>query len=70
MVQKGFDHALKFATSYMKRQIKLAIELFEVALPNIRVTIEDAKDPRILIFHKFDKTWLNFVARESDKALL
>jgi uncharacterized UPF0160 family protein len=34
-VQKGFDRALDFATSYMKRQIKLAKELFEVALPNI-----------------------------------
>jgi len=68
-VQKGFDHALKFATSYMKRQIKLAIELFEVALPNIRVAIKDAKDPRILIFHKFDKTWLNFISRESEEAL-
>ena len=68
-VQKGFDRALDFATSYMKRQIKLAKELFEVALPNIRVAIKDAKDPRILIFHKFDKTWLNFIARESEKAL-
>jgi uncharacterized UPF0160 family protein len=68
-VQKGFDHALNFATFYMKRQIKLAKELFEVALPNIRVAIKDAKDPRILIFHKFDKTWLNFIARESKEAL-
>ena len=32
-VQKGFNRALDFATSYMKRQIKLAKELFEVALP-------------------------------------
>ena len=68
-VQKGFDQALDFATSYMKRQIELAIELFEVALPNIRIAIKDAKDPRILIFHKFDKTWLSFIAGESKEAL-
>jgi uncharacterized UPF0160 family protein len=67
-VQIGFDRALNFATSYMKRQIKLAKELFEVALPNIRNAIKDADDPRILIFKKFDKTWLNFISQESDKA--
>ena len=67
-VQKGFDRALDFATSYMKRQIKLAKELFEVALPNIRNAIKVAADPRILIFDKFDKTWLNFIARESEAA--
>jgi len=68
-VQKGFDRALNFATFYMKRQIKLAKELFEVALPNIRNAIKVAKDPRILIFKKFDKTWLNFISRESEEAL-
>jgi uncharacterized UPF0160 family protein len=68
-VQKGFDHALNFATSYMKKQIKLAKELFEVALPNIRDAIKVAENPRILIFKKFDKTWLNFISRESKKAL-
>jgi uncharacterized UPF0160 family protein len=68
-VQIGFDRALNFATSYMKRQIKLAKEFFEVALPNIRNAIKVAEDPRILIFKKFDKTWLNFIARESEKAL-
>jgi uncharacterized UPF0160 family protein len=68
-VQIGFDRALNFSTSYMKRQIKLAKELFEVALPNIRNAIKVAEDPRILIFKKFDKTWLNFIARESEKAL-
>ena len=68
-VQKGFDRALNFATSYMKRQIKLAKELFEVALPNIRNAIEVAEDPRILIFKMFDKTWLNFISRESKEAL-
>jgi uncharacterized UPF0160 family protein len=68
-VQKGFDRALNFATSYMKRQIKLAKELFVVALPNIRKAIQHAEDPRILIFKKFDKTWLNFIARESEEAL-
>ena len=68
-VKIGFDRALNFATSYMKRQIKLAKELFEVALPNIRKTIQDAEDPRILIFDKFDKTWLNFIAGESEEAL-
>jgi uncharacterized UPF0160 family protein len=40
-VQKGFDRALNVATFYMKRQIKLAKELFEVALPNIRNAIKD-----------------------------
>jgi uncharacterized UPF0160 family protein len=68
-VQIGFDSALNFATSYMKRQIKLAKELFEVALPNIRNAIAVAEDPRILIFKTFDKTWLNFIAHETDKAL-
>ena len=68
-VQKGFDRALDFATSYMKRQNKLAKELFEVALPNIRHAIKIAEDPRILIFKKFDKTWLNFISRESEGAL-
>ena len=67
-VQKGFDRALNFASAYMKRQIKLAKELFEVALPNIRNAIKVAEDPRILIFNKFDKTWLNFIARESEAA--
>jgi len=67
-VKKGFDRALNFATAYMKRQIKLAKELFEVALPNIRNAIKVAEDPRILIFNKFDKTWLNFIARESETA--
>ena len=67
-VQKGFDCALDFATAYMKRQIKLAKELFEEALPNIRHAIKVAEDPRILIFKKFDKTWLNFIARESEAA--
>ena len=67
-VQKGFGHALNFATSYMKRQIKLAKELFEVALPNIRNAIKVAEDPQILIFQKFDKTWLNFISQESEKA--
>ena len=67
-LQKGFDHALIFATSYMKRQIKLAKELFKVALPNIRNAIKIAEDPRILIFKKFDKTWLNFISQESEKA--
>jgi uncharacterized UPF0160 family protein len=68
-VQKGFDRALNFATSYMKRQIKLAKELFEIALPNIRNAIKVAEDPRILIFRMFDKTWLNFISRESKEAL-
>ena len=68
-VKIGFDRALKFATTYMKRQIKLAKELFEVALPNIRKAVKNAKDPRILIFDKFDKTWLNFIAGESKDAL-
>jgi uncharacterized UPF0160 family protein len=68
-VKIGFDRALKFATAYMKRQIKLAKELFEVALPNIRKAVKNAKDPRILIFDKFDKTWLNFIAGESEDAL-
>ncbi|MDB4442476.1 MYG1 family protein [bacterium] len=68
-VQKGFDRALNFATAYMKRQIKLAKELFEVALPNIRNAIKVAEDPRILIFKMFDKTWLNFISRESKEAL-
>jgi len=68
-VQKGFDRALNFAFSYMKRQIKLAKELFEVALPIIRKAIQVAEDPRILIFDKFDKTWLNFIPRESENAL-
>jgi uncharacterized UPF0160 family protein len=68
-VQKGFDRALNFATSYMERQIKLAKELFEVALPTIRKAIKAAEDPRILIFTKFDKTWLNFISRESKEAL-
>jgi uncharacterized UPF0160 family protein len=67
-VQKGIDRALTFATSYMKRQIKLAKELFEVALPNIRYAIKVAEDPQILIFQKFDKTWLNFISQESEKA--
>ncbi len=67
-VQKGFDRALNFATAYMKRQIKLAKELFEVALPKIRDAIKLAEDPRKLIFKKFDKTWLNFIARESEAA--
>jgi uncharacterized UPF0160 family protein len=67
-LQEGFDHALNFATSYMKRQIKLAKELFEVALPNIRNSIKIAEDPQILIFKKFDKTWLNFISQESEKA--
>ena len=49
-VQIGFDCALDFATACMKRQIKLAKELFEVALPNIRHAIKIAEDPRILIF--------------------
>jgi uncharacterized UPF0160 family protein len=52
----------------MRRQIKLANELFEIALPNIRNAIKVADDPRILIFKKFDKTWLNFISRESEKA--
>jgi uncharacterized UPF0160 family protein len=68
-VKIGFDRALNFATAYMKRQIKLAKELFEVALPNIRKAIKNAKDPRILKFDKFDKTWLNFIAHESEKTL-
>ena len=68
-VKIGFDRALNFATSYMKRQIKLAKELFEVALPNICKAIQDAENPRILIFDKFDKTWLNFIAGESEEAL-
>jgi uncharacterized UPF0160 family protein len=68
-VQKGFDRALKFATSYMNRQVKLAKELFEVALPTIRNAIKVAENPRILIFKKFDKTWLNFISRESEEAL-
>jgi uncharacterized UPF0160 family protein len=68
-VLKGFDRALNFATSYMKKQIKLAKELFEVALPNIRNAIKVAEDPRILIFRMFDKTWLNFISRESKEAL-
>ena len=68
-VQKGFDCALNFVTSYMKRQIELAKELFEVALPNICNAIKVAKDPRILIFDKFDKTWLNFISQESEEAL-
>ena len=68
-VQKGFNLALNFAASYMERHIKLAKELFEVALPNIREAIKGAKDPRILIFNKFDKTWLNFTSRESDDVL-
>ena len=67
-VQKGFDRALNFATSYMRRQIKLAKELFAIALPNIRNAIKVADDPRILIFKKFDKTWLNFFSQESEKA--
>ena len=68
-VQKGFDRALNFATSYMKKQIKLAKELFEEALPNIRGAIKSAEDPRILKFKKFDKTWLNFISKESEEAL-
>jgi uncharacterized UPF0160 family protein len=68
-VQIGFDRALNFAISYMIKQIKLAKELFEVALPNIRNAIKVAEDPRILTFKKFDKTWLNFISRESEKAL-
>ena len=68
--QEGFDGALDFATSYMSRQIKLAEELFEVALPNIHNAIKIAEDPRILIFKKFDKTWLNFISLESEEALL
>ncbi|MGD9192770.1 MAG: MYG1 family protein [Desulfobacterales bacterium] len=68
-VQKGFNRALSFAVSYMERQIKLAKELFEVALPNIRQAINAAEDPRILIFKKFDKTWLHFISRESKDAL-
>jgi uncharacterized UPF0160 family protein len=68
-VQRGFDLALNFATSYMERQIKLAIELFEVALPTIRNAVAGAKDPRVLNFNKFDKTWLNFISRESDEVL-
>ena len=38
----------------MKRQIKLAKELFEVALPNIRNAKKVTEDPRILIFRMFD----------------
>jgi len=68
-VQKGFDRALNFAISYMKRQVKLAKELFEVALPNICNAIKVAEDPRILLFEKFDKTWLNFISQESEEAL-
>ena len=68
-IQKGFDRALNFATAYLRRQIILAKELFEVALPNIRNAIAAAEDPRILIFKLFDKTWLNFIARESEEAL-
>jgi len=68
-IQKGFDRALNFAISYMKRQVKLAKELFEVALPNICNAIKVAEDPRILIFEKFDKTWLNFISQESEEAL-
>jgi uncharacterized UPF0160 family protein len=68
-VQNGFDRALNFATSYMKKQIKLAKELFEEALPNIRDAIQAAEDPRILKFNKFDKTWLNLISKESEEAL-
>ena len=68
-VQIGFDLALNFATSYMVRQIELAKELFEVALPNIRNAIKAAEDPRVLTFYKFDKTWINFIPRESKEAL-
>jgi uncharacterized UPF0160 family protein len=68
-VQNGFDRALNFATAYMKKQIKLAKELFEEALPKIRDAIKAAEDPRILKFNKFDKTWLNFISKESEKAL-
>ena len=68
-VKIGFDRALNFAIAYMKRQIKLAKELFEIAIPNIRKAIKKANDPRILIFAEFDKTWLNFIARESEEAL-
>jgi len=68
-LQRGFDRALNFATAYMKKQIELAKELFEEALPSIRSAIKAAEDPRILVFEKFDKTWLNFIARESEEAL-
>ena len=68
-LQEGFCRALDFATSYMKRQIKLAKELFEVALPDIRDAIKAAEDPRILFFKRFDKTWLNFIPRASEAAL-
>jgi uncharacterized UPF0160 family protein len=66
-VQIGFDRALNFATAYLRRQIKLAKELFEVALPIIRNAIRLADDPRILLFKKFDKTWLYFISQESEK---
>jgi uncharacterized UPF0160 family protein len=66
-LQEGFEHALNFATDYMERQIQLAKELFEVALPSIRKAIEVAEDPRVLIFNKFDKTWLNFISRTSEE---
>ena len=68
-VQVGFDRALNFAISYMRKQIKLAKELFEVALPNIRNAIKAAADHWILVFKMFDKTWLNFISRESKDAL-
>ena len=68
-VQVGFNRALNFAISYMKKQVKLAKELFEVALPNIRNAIKVAEDPRILVFQMFDKTWLKFISRESKEAL-
>ena len=50
----------------MKRQIKLAKELFEVALPNIRNAKKVTEDPRILIFRMFDteKKHASFVANE------
>jgi len=67
-VQKGFERALNFAVSYMKSQIKLARELFEVALPTIRNVIKIAEDPRILIFNKFDKAWLSLISQESENA--
>ena len=47
----------------------MAKELFEVALPNIRNAIKAAEDPRVLTFYKFDKTWINFIPRESKEAL-
>lgn len=67
-LNEGFYNALKFASTLLEKEILLAKDLYQISPPFIKRVVENATDRSILVFDKFDKSWMQMISIQEKEA--